>query len=125
MKLIFFVFVTLSILSAPATAQNVHLDKKVKVALNNVSKERIKSDITYLADDKLIGRMPGEKGFQMAVDYIVDQYKQIGLVPAGDNGSYLQKLVLRKTTLNNSLSNAVLTDRDGNEDSLSVGKDIF
>lgn len=125
-KIACFLFVIVFSLIAPsAKTQNIQLSKKVKAVLNSVEKERIRKDIAYLADDKLKGRMPGEPGFQLAANYVADQYKQIGLLPAGDNGTYFQKLVLRKSTLDQHLSAAVLKDRLGNEDSLTTGKDIF
>ncbi len=85
----------------------------------------IKADITYLANDRLKGRLPGEPGYQLAVDYVVDQFKQTGLVPAGENGGYTQPLILRKATVDNRSAIAVLKDRSGNVDSLVAGKDIF
>lgn len=117
--------ITACFLYSAAWSQNVKLDSKTKSALDRVDKEKIKSHITYLADDKLKGRQPGTEGYQMAVDYVVDQYNQIGLLPAGDNGTFLQKLILRRATTNNTVSKAVLVDPSGNVDSLSVGKDII
>ncbi|HMF72165.1 MAG TPA: M28 family peptidase [Flavitalea sp.] len=108
-----------------ASSQNIQLNKKTRHALEQVDSNTIKRDITYLADDKLKGRLPGEPGYQMAVDYVVDQFKQIGLSPAGENGSYTQKLILRKATVDNKSAIAVLKDKSGNEDSLVAGKDIF
>ena len=108
----------------PALAQDLKLDKNTKDALSKVDTARIKRDISYLADDKLKGRLPGTEGYQMAVDYVVAQFKQAGLTPAGDHGTFLQKLILRKASINPALSSAVLRDKDGNQDTLSLGKDI-
>lgn len=51
---------------------------------------QIKKDVYFLADDKLQGRGTGEKGCAMAANYICMRFKQIGLMPKGDNGSYLK-----------------------------------
>lgn len=119
--------IVLAILLSAATAfaQNIKLDSKTKSALDKVDKEKIKSHITYLADDKLKGRQPGKEGYQMAVDYVVNQFTQIGITPGGDNGTYIQKLILRRATVDNKMSKAVLIDQSGNVDSLAAGKDIF
>lgn len=109
----------------PVLSQNVKLDSKTKSAIERVDKEKIKGHITYLADDKLKGRQPGKEGYQMAVDYVVKQFTEIDVAPGGDNGTYLQKLILRRATVNNNLSKAVLVDRSGNGDSLKAGMDIF
>ncbi|HTI93127.1 MAG TPA: M28 family peptidase [Puia sp.] len=116
---------SLCLLYIQASSQNIVLTKSTRQALEQVDSNAIRRDITYLADDRLKGRLPGEPGYQMAVDYVVDQYKQIGLLPAGENGGYTQKVILRKATIDNSSAIAVLKDGTGNADSLVVGKDIF
>lgn len=108
-----------------ASSQNIQLNKKTRQALGQVDSNAIKRDIAYLADDKLKGRLPGEPGYQLAVDYVVDQFKQTGLLPGGENGGYTQPLVLRKATVDNKSAIAVLKDKSGNVDSLVAGKDIF
>ena len=65
-----------------AAAQNAREDQQ--------SLERIKSSVSYLADDKLEGRRTGTAGEKLASDYISEQFKKAGLKPAGSNGSYLQ-----------------------------------
>lgn len=106
-------------------SQNVKLDSKTKRALDQVDKDKIKNHIAYLADDKLKGRKPGQEGYQMAVDYVVDQFTQMGMLPAGNDGTFLQKLILRTATVNNKASMAVLVDKTGNVDSLITGRDII
>jgi aminopeptidase YwaD len=51
---------------------------------------RMKAHITYLADDALEGRETGKPGEQKASDYIIGQFKAIGLKPKGLDGTYLQ-----------------------------------
>jgi hypothetical protein len=75
-------------------SQELAKDKTVKKVMELPDKEAIKSRIKYLADDKLLGRKPGQPGYQMAVDFVIDQFKSIGVQPKGDDG-YLQKVVLR------------------------------
>ena len=41
--------------------------------------EHLQSHISYLADDDLEGRLTGSKGAQKAADYIVNQFKEIGI----------------------------------------------
>lgn len=79
-----------------ASAQNVQLSTAVKAAMEEVKPGDIKDDITYLADDKLLGRMPGTPGYQMAVDYVVEHLKALNVKPAGEHGTWLQTVRLRK-----------------------------
>lgn len=44
------------------------------------------SHIEYLADDRLEGRDTGSRGYDQAADYVIEQFRSLGLQPAGDNG---------------------------------------
>ncbi len=88
-----YVFLLLGFAAFQSTAQQVKVSKNIQQAMNRIDTNTIRSHIAYLADDKLKGRLPGTEGYQMAVDYVVDQYKKMGVAPGGDNGGYTQKLV--------------------------------
>ncbi|MCP1381482.1 M20/M25/M40 family metallo-hydrolase [Runella salmonicolor] len=75
------------------------INRKLKKALNQLDSNQIKAHVAYLADDKLKGRMPGQEGYQLAVDYVINQFKTIGLPPAGEENGYTQKVILRKSIL--------------------------
>ena len=49
--------------------------------MDRVDTNTIRSHIAYLADDRLKGRLPGTEGYQIAVDYVVDQFKKNGCEP--------------------------------------------
>jgi aminopeptidase YwaD len=76
--------------------------------------------ITYLADDKLEGRRTGTAGEKMAYNYIVTQYNAIGLIPMGDNNTYLQKFEINE---GKQIDPATYLIINGND--LSVEKDFF
>src|SRR5919108_5824950 len=46
--------------------------------------------VRYLASDELTGRGVDTPGIQLARDYIAREFAKYGLVPGGDNGTYLQ-----------------------------------
>ena len=104
-------------------AQEIKIATNIQRAMKRIDTNTIRSHIAYLSDDKLKGRMPGTEGYQMAVDYVVDQYKKMGVAPGGDNGGYTQKLVLRRSLLSNKSAVAVLKDNQGNIDSLQFAVD--
>src|SRR5690606_41403844 len=44
-----------------------------------------------LADDALRGRNTPSPGLEVAAAYIASEFRRMGLEPAGDNGTYLQR----------------------------------
>lgn len=55
----------------------------------------LKTHIQYLADDKLEGRRTGSAGELLAMQYLAQQYRQIGLEPKGSNG-YIQEFEINE-----------------------------
>ena len=47
-----------------------------------------------LSSDEFEGRLPGSKGEQLTVAYLVDQFKKAGLKPGNVDGTYVQKVPL-------------------------------
>lgn len=58
---------------------------------------KIKEDVSFLADDKLEGRETGTKGEQDAAAYIVKRFKEIGLQPKGTK-EFLQEFTFKPKT---------------------------
>ena len=61
-------------------------------AMNAIDPEKIRATVKYLSDDKLQGRGTGQKGGDMAADWIAAQLKSYGVAPAGDAGTYFQNI---------------------------------
>lgn len=53
-----------------------------------VAENKIKDDVTFLADDKLEGRATGTEGEKKAATYIAKRFKEMGLEPKGNDGYY-------------------------------------
>ena len=56
--------------------------------------ESLKTNIYYLADDKLEGRRAGTPGEALAVSYITAQFTKAGLQPKGENGGFIQPFTI-------------------------------
>ncbi len=108
------------VLSLTASAQ---IPESIVKDLSRVDSNRIKAHVAYLADDKLMGRKAGYPGYKMAVDYVVDQYKKMGLQPAGEKGGYLQEVYLRNSKINPQTASFTLTLPSGEQKSLQWGVD--
>ena len=63
-----------------------------------LSGEKMRNDVRYLASDKLEGRGVGTNGEKLATEYLAAQLKTVGAKPAGDNGSYFQRVPLVGST---------------------------
>src|SRR4051812_28214470 len=56
--------------------------------------DRIRADVKFLSSDLLEGRGVGERGGDLATEYIAAQLAIAGAKPAGDNGTYFQRVPL-------------------------------
>jgi Zn-dependent M28 family amino/carboxypeptidase len=65
---------------------------EVQAAMASIDPERIRAHVKFLADDLLEGRGTGTRGGDIAAHYIAAQFELYGLKPAGDDGSYLQRV---------------------------------
>src|SRR5688500_17760906 len=62
-----------------------------------VSAKQMREWLTYIASDELEGRDTPSKGLDLAAKYIAEHLNKLGIRPAGDEGTYLQKFPLRVT----------------------------
>ncbi len=69
-----------------------HLPGTAIAAMQKIDPERIRAHVKFLASDRLEGRGTGQRGGDVAAEYIATQFALQGLKPAGDNGTYLQKV---------------------------------
>jgi Zn-dependent M28 family amino/carboxypeptidase len=78
----------------------------------DVSGNRIRAHVKFLASDLLEGRGVGTRGGDLATEYIATQLALAGAKPAGDNGTYFQKVPLVGVT---TAPDALLEAAKGNE----------
>jgi Zn-dependent M28 family amino/carboxypeptidase len=62
-----------------------------------ISAERMSSITRTLASDEFEGRAPGTPGEAKTIEFLVAQFKALGLQPAGENGGYTQSVPLVRT----------------------------
>ena len=73
---------------------SVKLPGPAFVALETITPEHIRWHVRYLSHDLLEGRGTGQRGGDIAAEYIATQFAEYGLKPAGDHGTYMQKVPL-------------------------------
>jgi Peptidase family M28 len=62
--------------------------------LTEISGDRVRAHVKFLAGDLLEGRGVGARGGELATEYIAAQFALLGAKPFGDNGTYFQKVSL-------------------------------
>ena len=98
--------ITLVSLFAAITACS-QTESQVSQATPEVEKSRIKAHLEFLADDYLEGRDTGSRGYEIAANYVVAEFKKLGLKPAGEEG-YLQRVPFRRAYLNQQTTKAII-----------------
>jgi Predicted aminopeptidases len=75
-----------------------------------ISVARLSEMTRVLASDDFEGRAPGTAGEQKTIEWLVAQFKAVGLEPAGPNGSYLQVVPLLRTQVPTDAAVSVTID---------------
>ncbi|MEJ5351957.1 MAG: M28 family metallopeptidase [Melioribacteraceae bacterium] len=86
---IYFAFLVLLIVSCSSN----NLDE----ARNFINEKNLSEHIKILASDEFLGRSLGHEGEEKTINYLVEQYKKLGLKPA-DGKSYIQEINLVELT---------------------------
>lgn len=69
-----------------------HLPPAAIAAMQSIRPGNIEQQVRFLSHDLLEGRGTGQRGGDLAAEYIATQFALYGLKPAGENGSYMQKV---------------------------------
>jgi Zn-dependent M28 family amino/carboxypeptidase len=71
---------------------SVHLSPAAIAAFQKIEAEHIRAHMRFLSHDLLEGRGTGQRGGDIAAEYIATQFALDGLQPAGDHGTYMQEV---------------------------------
>jgi len=94
-----------------------------QAAMNSIDAEKIRATVKYLSDDALEGRGTGQKGGDKAADWIAEQFKSYGLLPAGDNGTWFQSVNFYGVTTDSKQTQFAFVPRSGSEIALKFADD--
>jgi Zn-dependent M28 family amino/carboxypeptidase len=76
-------------------------------AENEIQEPALVAHVQALSSDEMAGRAPSTPGGQRAADYIATQLKNMGVEPAGDNGTYFQQVPIVESMVNRSFTLSV------------------
>ncbi len=80
--------------SKSGNAPSVKLSGTAIKAFETITPDHIRWHVRYLSHDLLEGRGTGQRGGDIAAEYIATQFAEYGLKPAGDHGTYMQQVPL-------------------------------
>jgi aminopeptidase YwaD len=80
----------------------------------------LQTHISYLADDKLEGRRTGSAGEKLAYEYISNEFTKTGLIPKGDNGTFIQAFEVNEGMQVSSSTHLIINGFD-----LELDKEYF
>jgi hypothetical protein len=86
---------------APATVE----------AAKRITAEQLSRHLNVVASDAMAGRNTPSPGLDEAAKYIADQLKQFKVKPAGDGGTYFQRMSLRRTEVDREKTQARVGER--------------
>lgn len=75
------------------------LDQREPSVERAFSVESLERHLYTIADDSMMGRFPGTEGDRKATEYIAAEIEGYGLEPAGEDGTYFQRVPLRRRVL--------------------------
>ncbi|WP_448565590.1 M28 family metallopeptidase [Thalassotalea ganghwensis] len=78
-----------------------------------VNPDNIKAHLEFLADDAMKGRDTGSNEYQIAANYVIANFKQLGLKPRGENEGFLQQVTFRKSYLEPDSATFSITNEEG------------
>ena len=94
-------------------------------AAASIDPEKIRAHVRFLANDLLEGRGPGTRGGQLAAEYIATQFALAGARPAGENGTYFQKVPLMAVHTEVDKTSFTLVPATGAPIHLKYGEDYL
>jgi Zn-dependent M28 family amino/carboxypeptidase len=129
-----FTFVAVAVLTAPlVSAQQTGdlpipavpgLPQAARAAAASIDSEKIRAHVRFLSLDLLEGRGPGTRGAELAAEYIATQLALAGVEPAGENGSYFQKVPLVAVHTNEDKTKFSFVPATGAPVDLAYGTEI-
>ena len=84
------------------------LPPNVEQNLDQIRPNALRAHVQFLADDALEGRRTGTRGYELAAKYVRSQFQAEGLGSGTQDGSYFQKVALRRTDVDPDASSMIL-----------------
>ncbi len=109
---------------SPAFAQRAAAKKKPTLAtkrgVETITAAQLKDYLSFIASDELEGRDTPSRGLDTAARFLAMNLSRWGFKPAGDNGTFYQKIALRRDLVDKTETRVQL-----NNETLAIGEDYL
>jgi hypothetical protein len=89
----------LVVLTAALLPEAAHGQGLADPAVESITTADMAARIGVLSDDSMMGRDTPSPGLERAAAYVIGEFRRLGLRPAGENGSYVQRFGVTRWTL--------------------------
>jgi Zn-dependent M28 family amino/carboxypeptidase len=98
LSVVFFLIAQATGKAGAGTTPSAHVASVAVSALQKIDPEHIRAHVRFLSHDLLEGRGTGQRGGDIAAEYIGTQFWLYGLKPGGENGTFFQKVPMAGIT---------------------------
>jgi hypothetical protein len=95
----------------------------LEAAAETITPADIRTRIEILAHDSMLGRDTPSPGLERAAGYVVGEFRRLGLRPAGEDGTYVQRFGVSRWAVDTSASSLELSAR-GARSRVTFGSDV-
>ncbi|HEX9960616.1 MAG TPA: PA domain-containing protein, partial [Pyrinomonadaceae bacterium] len=95
----FLLLLTLLLPPAALAQMNVKITSAERRAADAITQEQLKNYLYFIASDEMEGRNTPSRGLDLTAKFIALNLSRWGVKPAGDNGTYFQKINLRRDSI--------------------------
>ena len=107
MKRTILAFILMSSFVVTGTAQTATRDgSPSRRASENITADQLRDYLTFVASDEMEGRNTPSRGLDLTAKFIALQLSRWDVKPAGDNGTYFQKIALVRNQVDSSKAQA-------------------
>ena len=103
---------------ARAASSTTSVSAATRRDAERITADRLRKDLTYISSDEMAGRDTPSPGLDMTAEFISRRLRELGVKPAGDDGTYLQKFPLYSNRVDTTKTRARL---EGDKMSAAAG----
>jgi hypothetical protein len=100
---------TLKTPAAPASSPKGKLTDAQRAA-ERITAAKLRADLFYVASDEMAGRDTPSRGLDMTAEFIVKRLRELKFKPAGDDGTFFQRIPLTGYRIDAAKTTARLND---------------